>query len=108
MLQSMGSQTVGHDLVTEQEGADWIHSRTSLTRTGYFQRTAPFNIDDMTVKDLELNSNPVLILWARQHKEQRRTAGPPGHEAHVHSWKRSEMTRVKLASGWPPAPFSFL
>lgn len=55
------------------------------------------------MKGLELNSNPVLILWAMQHKERGRTAGPLGHNAHVHSWKRSEMTRVKLASGWPPA-----
>lgn len=27
-----------------------------------------------------------------------------GPHARAHSWKRSEMTQVKLASGWPPAP----
>ena len=105
MLQSMESQRVRHNLVTKH-GPGSIPG--PLTRTEYFQRTAPLSIDDITVKDLELNSNPVLILWAMQQKEQRRTSGPLGHKAHVHSWKRSEMTRVKLASGWPPAPFSFL
>lgn len=69
----------------------------------YFQRTAPLNIDDRTVKGLKLNSNPVSILCAMQHKDQERTSGPVGHNAHVHSWKRSQMTQVKLASGWPPA-----
>lgn len=37
-----------------------------------------------------------------QHKDQRGTSGLLGHSAHVHSWKRSQMTQVKLASGWPP------
>lgn len=55
------------------------------------------------MKGLELNSNPFLILWAMQHKDQGRTSGPRGHNARVHSWKRSQMTQVKLASGWPPA-----
>lgn len=69
----------------------------------YFQRTAPLNIDDRTVKGLELNSNPVSIYCAMQYKDRGRTSGPLGHNAHVHSWKRSVMTQVKLASGWPPA-----
>lgn len=77
-------------------------TRPFLTRTVYFQRTAPLNIDDRTVKGLELNSNPVLILWATQHKDRGGTSGPLGHGAHVHSWKTSEMIQAKLASGWPP------
>lgn len=36
-------------------------------------------------------------------QRQGRTSGPLGHSARVHSWKRSQMTQVKLASGWPPA-----
>lgn len=78
-------------------------SRASLSRTVYFQTPAPLNIGDRTKKGLELNPNPVLILWATHHKDRSRTSGPLGHHAHVHSWKRSEMTQVKLASGWPPA-----
>lgn len=54
-------------------------TRASLSRTLYFHRTAPLNIDDWTLKGLELNSNPVLILWAVQHKDRGRTSGPLGH-----------------------------